>query len=395
MPSVFYYFTPSDLQVARVDRQCIVRFCDALTGHFSSVNLVSIKIKLSKHEISSSSLYSLYGIKESVNFILLNSGISQEKRTKAGYVEQYFKYLVFSLKEFTSSSAADKIVFLKNYHFISIILFINSFIKNKIFIFFEPHRMPKNFLQKQLLKKVNGIVANSFALEKDIVEKFPELRQKTIGTHQGIDLEYVNRVRLTKEEARRKLKLPIDKFLAVYTGKVHFGYKEIDYYIRAAKLSGDDIHFLIVGGREDHVNMLRNECKEIGNISFVSFIPPSEIYYYQFAADALLLYYPSGIEINKYRSPGKIFDYMASGAAIISADYPVIEEIVRPNIEALFAEKDNPEKLAEKIKILQKDKELRNKLSENALKRVEEFTWQKRGEQVKSLYEKNKFESKF
>jgi len=42
----WYYYTPRDLQVARVDRQCIVRFCDALSRIVRKVKIVTVNIKL-------------------------------------------------------------------------------------------------------------------------------------------------------------------------------------------------------------------------------------------------------------------------------------------------------------------------------------------------------------
>ena len=47
---------------------------------------------------------------------------------------------------------------------------------------------------------------------------------------------------------------------------------------------------LIVGGRADEVERLRERTAGIPNLTFVDFVEPAKIYAYQFAADALLLY---------------------------------------------------------------------------------------------------------
>jgi hypothetical protein len=46
----FLYFAPADIQVARVDRQCIVHFCDALYRLRTDVELIAMKIRTSSFE---------------------------------------------------------------------------------------------------------------------------------------------------------------------------------------------------------------------------------------------------------------------------------------------------------------------------------------------------------
>ena len=41
-----YYFAPGDIQIARVDRQCIVYFCEALHQLNVPVELVALGIKV-------------------------------------------------------------------------------------------------------------------------------------------------------------------------------------------------------------------------------------------------------------------------------------------------------------------------------------------------------------
>ncbi|MGB9695785.1 MAG: glycosyltransferase [Ignavibacteria bacterium] len=379
----WYYYTPRDLQVARVDRQCIVRFCDALSHFVHNVKVVTVKIKLSEYENKTDNLYSLYGIGKRIQFIGLEAKIHQDDESITARIKQILLLSIFSFKEFILKHQKNmSVVYLKNYSYVFMMLLLRVFMKTKLLILFEIHRLPKNIFQRYLVEKTNGIIANSYRLAQDIKKSMSRISVKVMGIHQGVDIDYINRIRISKSEARRKLKLPEETFLLIYTGKVYYGYKEIDYYIKLSELIDASMKIIVVGGRSDQVAKFRNLCFKNNNIEFISFVPPSEVFYYQFAADVLLLYYPEGFDINEYRSPGKLFEYMASGNPIVVADYPVLHEIVEHNESAYFVKKDDPLALFQGIMQLKDNKFLRETLAQNALEKVKLFTWENRAEQI-------------
>ena len=377
-----YYFTPSDIQVPRVDRQCIIRFCEALADNGVEVHVVAPKIRLLNVEHKHDDLYAAYGVKKNFKITLLPSPISQNEKK---YFDAFVKLILFSIFSFFllfRKNTKNTVVYYKSAMY-SIPLFALRFLSNgKVKLAFEPHRRPQNAFQKYCLKKVDKIVANSHALAEDLKTKDGLNPNKIIGTHQGVNLNYINSIRISREESKKKLNLPKDKKLAVYTGKVYDGYEEVEYYVEAAKLLPDDVIMLVVGGRADHVERIRKRNQHIPNLRFISFVPPSKIFYYQFAADALLLYYPPGIDINDYRSPGKLFDYMASMSPMIVADYPVLDEILENKKNALIIPKTNPTALAETIVKLVNDKNLSQKLGEQAFEDVKNYTWDQRAKDI-------------
>ena len=385
----WYYYTPRDLQVARVDRQCIVRFCDALSRIVRKVKIVTVNIKLNEYENKKDDLYLLYGIERRVEFVSLKSKIHQDKENVIARIKQVLLFLLFSFKEFILKRQRNTpVVYFKNYSYIFVMLFLRIFMKTKPLLLFEIHRLPKNIFQRYLVKKADGIIANSYRLVHNFINSVPNISiKKVVGTHQGVDIDYINRIRISKHEARKKLNLPEEKFLLIYTGKVYYGYKEIEYYIKLSEFIDSSMKIIIVGGRRDQVDKFRAITSSNKNIEFVSFVSPSEVFYYQFAADVLLLYYPEGFDINEYRSPGKLFEYMASGNPIIIADYPVLHEIVEHNESAYFVKKDDPVALLQSVLKLKENKSLRETLAVNALKRVEMFTWEKRAKQIVNFAE--------
>jgi glycosyltransferase involved in cell wall biosynthesis len=94
----------------------------------------------------------------------------------------------------------------------------------------------------------------------------------------------------------------------------------------------------------------------------------------------------SGQDIAEVINPMKMFEYMAAGRAIISADLPSIREVLNEG-NALFCEsEERGEQRAENwrsaIERLLGDESLRMKLGFQAGKDVEKFSWVKREERI-------------
>ena len=380
-----YYFTPTDIQVARVDRQCIVKFCEALSDFADTLKLVSIQIQVSEHERAAAQqeLYALYGVRPSFDITLLPTRIHQDRRSRWDALTTLMVYAGYSGREFLIDRRAENpVIYLKNYAYMIPFILINRLRAEQLKLVFEIHSPPTKAYQKRLLRFADGIVVNSHALKKDL-EALGHLEGKrALGIHQGVDLTYVDSIRVTRNEARARLDLPQDEFIAIYTGKVSDTYPEIDYYIEAAERLQGQATIIVVGGRADRVAKIRRRTNHLQNLRFVEFVPPAEVFYYQFAADALMLYYPPGIKLNKYRSPGKLFEYMASGSPIVCADYPVLKEVVTHGETALMVERDNPDALVEGILRLKNDPDLGSRIAQNARREVEQYTWPARASRI-------------
>jgi glycosyltransferase involved in cell wall biosynthesis len=247
---------------------------------------------------------------------------------------------------------------------------------------FEAHLLPRNWWQRLALRRADLVVANTHALAIDLVAEAGIHSDRVVGTHQGVDLESVEASRLDRAAARAQLGLAQGKKLIVYTGKIYVGYREVDYILEAAERLRDhpEIQFLLVGGRYDHVERLRRRADAAGlsNVTFTGFVPPTAVPPYQCAADALLLYYPSGMELNRYRSPGKLFEYMAARRPIVAVDLPVLREVLGHEPAAVMVPPDSPERLADAIVAVLDDREEAERLAAAAQRRVASFTWEAR-----------------
>ena len=63
-------------------------------------------------------------------------------------------------------------------------------------------------------------------------------------------------------------------------------------------------------------------------------------------ADVLVLPNPASAISNRFTSPLKLFDYMASGRPIVASNLPAIREILRDTENAVLVEPGNPDALA-------------------------------------------------
>jgi len=117
------------------------------------------------------------------------------------------------------------------------------------------------------------------------------------------------------------------------------------------------------------------------------FIEHGRIPLYQAAADILLMPYgrsisaSSGQDIAEVINPMKMFEYMASGRAIASADLPVIREVLNEK-NAVFCEPGNVNEWKSVIESLLADEKCRTALGAQARKDVEGYTWMERAHRI-------------
>jgi len=85
--------------------------------------------------------------------------------------------------------------------------------------------------------------------------------------------------------------------------------------------------------------------------------------------------------------PIKIIEYMASGRPVVAANLPVVRELVREDIDALFFSPDDAQDLARQILIILNDHNLAQRLSSSAAERAcSEFSWHTAQKRLLKVY---------
>jgi len=193
-------------------------------------------------------------------------------------------------------------------------------------------------------------------------------------------------------EARRQLGLE-EKRTVGFTGHIYPGRGADLLFGLAMRIP--DVNFLWVGGTPDEVAYWRDRLAEasITNVTMTGFVENSRLPLYQAAADLLLMPYgrsisaSSGQDIAEVINPMKMFDYMAARRAIVSADLPVIHEVLNEG-NAVFCEPGSVDAWESTLRELLADEPRRLALGSQARKDVAGYTWVAREKRALDGFEK-------
>ena len=288
------YLAPADIQIARVDRQAIVYFCSALARAGAGVELVTLGIRLRADERTrTTDPLDLYGVATPFGVTTIPTRLRQDSRSWRVALRRLLTYPALAASRTRRRNSELPLVFYtKNYAPALTLLALRR--RRRLLVLFEAHTTPRNILHRFILRRVDGVITNSRALASDL--RMHSYAPNVLPTHQGVDIARYD-VFGDKSALRERLDLPTDRAIAVYTGKIYAGYKEIEYILEAAaSVECKDIFFVLVGGRDDHIAGWRRELDTRGlpNAVFTGFIAPSDVHDYQLAADVLLLLLPVG-----------------------------------------------------------------------------------------------------
>jgi glycosyltransferase involved in cell wall biosynthesis len=150
---------------------------------------------------------------------------------------------------------------------------------------------------------------------------------------------------------RKKLHLPLDKKIVLYTGSLYAN-RGIDNILKLAKLF-PQVYFLVIGGPEKQKNDYIKSAliQKTKNIRFLGYIPHFKVKDYLIAADVLLMIWSKEVKTINYCSPLKVFEYMASGRIIVGHAFPTIKEVLTDGETAYLTNPDSFDELQMKISL--------------------------------------------
>ena len=214
------------------------------------------------------------------------------------------------------------------------------------------------------------------ALENSAGLRFPP--ESVQVAPNGVDLErYANLP--DAAEARRQLSL--NEGLTVgFTGHFYAG-RGMDLLFELARAL-PKVNFLWAGGTPEAVAEWRIKLNSVraSNVTLTGFIENSRLPLVQAAADILLMPYGSSIssssgqDIAEVINPMKMFEYMAAGRAIVTADLPVIREIL-DETSAVFCQPGQAADWKQAIEGLLADQKRRSLLAAKTRRKIEKYTW--------------------
>lgn len=372
MPDI-YYVLNNRFPTIKAHSLQVAKTCEGFSICGAHVTLI-IPIRKRPVEITGISPFTLYNIKEPFKIARLPSLDFSWFRLngKFFFVVQQVLFALTTLVYLTGKKGP---IYSRD----PFTLYILSYFKKNIF--WEVHRLPENIhsmLYTRILKKISGIIV----ITKKLKERFEDTGfppDKILVAPDGIDFEEFQ-IQETKEEARKKLNLPLNKIIVMYVGHL-FDWKGADIFIDASRHLDDSFLTLIVGGIKKDVERLEEKIKASA-VRFEGFKPHTLIPLYMRAADILILPNKKDGNVSEfYTSPLKLFEYMASSRPIIASDLPSLREVLNDKNSVLI-KPDDAILLAEAIRNLAPDGSRAHTMTAQALQDVREFTWTNRAQSV-------------
>lgn len=193
----------------------------------------------------------------------------------------------------------------------------------------------------------------------------------------GVDLQQYTGLP-NQQEARDVLKIPLDRFVCVYTGHMYAD-RGIDLILKVARRMVD-VEFVLVGGWDEHRDKYQKMSAELelNNVRFEGLRPHSEVPLYQHAADLLLMPYSSALATADCCSPLKMFEYMAAEKVIVASDLPILRDVLSSGHNCLMHQPDSVAGLEARIKEVRDHPDGLSRLASQARLDCEEFSWEKR-----------------
>lgn len=187
--------------------------------------------------------------------------------------------------------------------------------------------------------------------------------------------------------ARRHLGL-LEAPTVACTGHLYAG-RGVELFLELAKRLGG-VRFVWAGGRPEDVDKWKAQAAAMNleNVLFTGFVLNEQLPLYQAAADILLMPYGREIAISSGKgnsalvsSPMKMFEYLATGRAIIASDLPVFREVL-DETNAVFC---MPEKAIDwegAVRGLLDNPEQRERLGKQARESAQQYSWTERARRI-------------
>ena len=354
-----YYIANARIPTEKAHGIQIMKMCEAFASRGVEVTLLVPR----RFNHIKSDPFEYYSVKNNFKIRYIFT-IDTVKLGKLGFFIESFLFSAFSVS-YCLVKDPDNI-----YSRDELPLYFLSFLGKRFY--WESHTFKNSFVSRRVLKYSTKIIT----ITKNLKEKYNN--QNILVSPDAVDLDFFD-IRLSKEEAKKELGLPLNKKIVLYTGHL-YPWKGAHVLIDASRYLSKDIIVVFVGGTIEDIADFKNKTDKLQNIIIIGHKLYKDIPKYLKAADVLVLPNSGEEDISrKYTSPMKLFEYMASGRPIIASDLKSIREVLNESNSYLI-ESDNPTLLASTIEnVLSRDTA---KITMQAYGDVRRYTWTKRAESI-------------
>lgn len=360
-PIAFQYIANIRLPTEKAHGAQIMKTCEALARAGAQVELI---VPARKTHITENP-FSYYGVEE--NFTITYTPVLDVIRL--GRIGFWLESLSFSLVVLFKMVGARGVMYSRD----ELPLFLLSFFKKNMM--WESHTGRYNFLVRHLAKVGIRFVVISQGLQ-DFYQK-KSVESEILVAPDAIDLSAFTHPE-TKEVARTRLGLPLDKNIALYIGRLD-GWKGVQTLLEASKELVDGVQIAVIGGEETQIAAMKTTYPQV---LFLGARPYRELADNQAAGDILVLPNTGKDTVSAhFTSPMKLFSYMAAGKPIVASNLPSLREVLNED-NAIFFEADNPHSLAAALRRVSSDQSLATRVADKARHDVVRYTWEARARTI-------------
>ncbi len=275
------------------------------------------------------------------------------------------------------------------------ILLLLSLIKPRRALAYEAHTLAQGRYGRALQRRVVRRVGQVFAVTRKLGDDLCETSFASSGAqpervhvaHDGIRRERFANVP-DQAAARREMGWSPDAFVVGYVGRLQTMAmdKGVATLVEALAKVGD-CSLALVGGPDETANELRARWIGLGqdaaHFLYAGQVAPERVPLALSAFDVCAMPFPWTTHFAYYASPIKLFEYMASGRALVASNLPSIAEVVTDGETALLVPPSDVDALAHALRRLKDDPALRLRLAERANALVlEKYTWEARAQAI-------------
>lgn len=241
-------------------------------------------------------------------------------------------------------------------------------IVKKIWTGIEKLFLPKIKYGYTVCKSIANIYKNNYQVNFDVVRNLP--------------------FRINKNNNFKTL-LPVEsKKVIIYQGSLNIG-RGIELVIDAMKYLENTL--FIIAGEGDISKYLKEKVKKSGlenKINFTGKIPLKDLSSFTIQAD-LGISLEENLGLNYYFAlPNKLFDYIQAWVPVLTSDFPEMSAIVKSYNIGLTSNERDPEKLADLLKKMLINEELRSVWKKNLVTAAEELCWENEKEKLLNIFRK-------
>lgn len=163
-----------------------------------------------------------------------------------------------------------------------------------------------------------------------------------------------------------------DKFLVHFHG-FFIPLHGVEHIVKAAKLlEGENVVFNIIGRGQTYKQVRKvSEDMSVKNVNFIEPVAYGKIPDYMRKADVVLGIFGDTGKASRV-IPNKVYDAVAMGKAVLTADTPAVRELFSDRENCLFCRPADPEDLAAKIMVLKNNPDLLEKVASGGYKLFQE-----------------------